>query len=131
MRRRVSIPAMPAIRGPQEGVEMLFGPPVRVSASELAHDHAPGKRPRGFVIGRRSPIVPDVGIGEGDDLAGIARIGQHLLVADEGGVEDDLARGDAGWWHRTEVLAFKYRAVGQDQRRADDASITQNRRANR
>jgi hypothetical protein len=33
--------------------------------------------------------------GEGDDLAGIGRVGQNLLIAGHGGVEADLADGAA------------------------------------
>ncbi len=51
--------------------------------------------------------IADMREGEGDDLPGIGRIGQDLLVAGHGGVEADLARGmadgadaaalEAGW----------------------------------
>ncbi len=54
--------------------------------------------------------------GEGDDLPGIGRIGQRLLIAGHAGVEADLAdrrrRGGMG----AEAAAPEHRAVGQHQR---------------
>ena len=40
-------------------------------------------------------VVADVRVGEGDDLAGVGRVGDDLLVARQHGVEHDLAGGDA------------------------------------
>ena len=38
-------------------------------------------------------VVADQRVGRDDDLPGVRRVGQHLLVAGHGGVEDDLAEG--------------------------------------
>ena len=52
--------------------------------------------------------------GEGDDLPGIGRIGQDLLIAGHRGVEADLADGDAGG---ARALAFDHGAVGKNEKR--------------
>ena len=61
--------------------------------------------------------VADVRIGERDDLAGVRRIGEDLLVAGHRGVEHDLADGLA---ERADRAAAEHRAVGEreDRRRA-------------
>ena len=52
--------------------------------------------------------------GEGDDLAGIGRVGQYLLIAGHGGVEADLANGAA---LGTKSPAFDDRAIVEDEQR--------------
>ena len=54
--------------------------------------------------------VADVRIGQRDDLAAIARVGQDLLVAGQRGVEDDLADGVTA---DADGDAFEHRAVGE------------------
>ena len=49
--------------------------------------------PGRLVVGGVDPVVADVGIGEGDDLAGVGRVGDDLLVAGEHGVEHRFAGG--------------------------------------
>ena len=68
-----------------------------------------------LVVGRVDPVVADVGIGEGDDLSGVGRIGDDLLVARQHRVEHGLAYGDAVVGHRAEGLSLEHRAVGQHQ----------------
>ena len=58
--------------------------------------------------------IADVREGEGDDLPGIGRIGEDLLVAGHRGVEADLADRVAGG---AEAKAFQHGAVGQHQKR--------------
>ena len=60
------------------------------------------------------PTLPMCGKGEGDDLAGIGRIGQDLLIAGHRRVEADLADGGAG---RAEADARDHGAVGQHEAR--------------
>ena len=64
-----------------------------------------------FVVGAD---IADVGKREGDDLPGIGRVGEDLLIARHGGVEADLADRVAG---RAEAKALEHRAVGQHQKR--------------
>ena len=44
----------------------------------------------------RHAVVPDQRIREDDDLAGVARVGDRLLIARHGRVEHDLAGADDG-----------------------------------
>jgi hypothetical protein len=52
---------------------------------------------------------------EGDDLPGIGRIGEDLLIAGHGGVEADLAHRMPGC---AEAEAFEDGAVGEHEQRA-------------
>ena len=57
--------------------------------------------------------IADVGKGEGDDLPGVRRVRQDLLVPGDGGVEADLAdRGPNG----AKALAPEYAAVRENER---------------
>src|SRR6516225_5440277 len=59
--------------------------------------------------------IADMREGEGDDLLGIGRIGQDLLIASHRGIEADLAdRVPRG----AEALSFEYGAVGKDEERS-------------
>ena len=58
--------------------------------------------------------IADMREGEGDDLPGIGRVGEDLLVARHGGVEADLADRMAG---RAEPEAFENGSVSQHQKR--------------
>ncbi len=55
-------------------------------------------RPAGKDVGRLLVFgigagIADVGIGQGDDLAGIGRVGEDFLIAGHGGIEHHLADG--------------------------------------
>ncbi len=54
-----------------------------------------------------------MGEGEGDDLPGIGRVGQDLLIAGHGGIEANLADRDAG---RARALARDNGAVGKNEK---------------
>ena len=71
-------------------VEATGGAPRRDHRRGLA-DHEPGHLGTGRldVLGVHA-VVADVGIGHGDDLAGVRGVGEDLLVAAQGGVEDHL-----------------------------------------
>ena len=79
-------------------------------------DHAARARRRRHVDGLDVLVVgadiADMREGEGDDLPGIGRIGEDLLVAGHRGVEADLADRLAGG---AEADAFEHGAVGQHQ----------------
>ena len=102
----------------QPQVEMAGGAVVgRVGdvGPEDAAAHARG----GGEVDRLDVLVVDADIadmreGEGDDLAGIGRVGQDLLVAGHRRVEADLADGGA---FRAEPHALDHGAVGKHEER--------------
>ena len=61
------------------------GPPGRLPDQERGHLH-----PVGLGVGRGGAVVADLGRGHADELAGVRRVGQDLLVAAHGGVEHHL-----------------------------------------
>src|SRR5205807_10254736 len=78
-------------------------------------DHEPRDLdPAGLGILPVHAVVALVRVGHRDDLAGVGRVGQHLLVAAHRGVEDGLAERLAG---RAERAATERRAVLQDEQR--------------
>ncbi len=99
----------------QVGVEVVGRAPVRSPPGQVADDDAPGERPPALVVVGVDPVVADVRVGEGDDLARVAGVGQHLLVARQHRVEHDLAAGDARGGLGADELALERRAVGQDE----------------
>src|SRR5213079_2060210 len=82
---------------------------------QVAHDDAATEGTPALVVGVGHAVVADVGVGEGDDLAGVGRVGDDLLIAGQHGVEDDLTRGDAVRRHRTDGTTFKGGAVGEHE----------------
>ena len=62
----------------------------------IAHDDAPAGGRGTLVVVGGGAVVADVRVGEGDDLAGVAGVGEDLLVAGHGGVEDHLSEGRPG-----------------------------------
>ena len=96
VRRRVSMPAMPATpwrrRKPSRSPSLRQL--LRRRASSRTID-APAERPDAPRRRRAvDAVVADVRVGEGDDLAGVGRVGDDLLVAGQHGVEHDLAGRD-------------------------------------
>ena len=95
--------------GFQPIVEVLAGAIVRwlgdVGAEHAAaHARRGGEARRLDVVGVGADIA-DMGEGEGDDLPGIGRIGQDLLIAGHRRVEADLAHRNAGG---ARALAFDH-----------------------
>ena len=90
----------------------LVGAPVAGNTGELTHHQALDVRARGFVVRGVSPVIPNLGIGQDNDLPGIGRIGEDFLVAGDGGIEDDLA-GSFG--RRTKTPALEDAAVFQGE----------------
>ena len=76
-------------------------------------DHqAGGVHAFGFGVLGVDAHVADVGVGEGDDLAGVGGIGEDLLITGHGGVEHHLADGDA---LGTDGFSVEHAAIGEGQ----------------
>ena len=89
---RVSTPATPAIPlRPQPGIQMLRRPPVGRLGDVLLHHQAARGDGGGLDVLAVGADIADMREGEGDDLPGVGRIGQRLLIAGHAGVEADLA----------------------------------------
>jgi hypothetical protein len=110
------------VRGPQEAVEVAVGSPVAAAPSQVAHDDAAGEGSAALVVESGDAVVADVGVGERDDLPGVGRIGDDLLVAGEGGVEHDLPRSHPAGGLGADGLALEGGAVGQHQQGLADGA---------
>ncbi len=111
--RRVSIPAIPGMpcRSSQP-TEIEPVAPVRRAGHRGPGDHALDRRGQRLAILVVGADIADMREREGDDLPGIGRIGQDLLVAGHRGVEDQLA-GDHGC--AAEAAAGEDRSVLQGE----------------
>src|SRR5205823_4072381 len=107
---RDGVPGEPA-------AEVVGRPPAAGSPDQIAHDNAAAERPPALVVGLGHAVVADVRVREGDDLARIGRVGDHLLIAGEHGVEDDLSGRHAAGRGGADGLALERGAVGQDEQR--------------
>ena len=91
---RVSIPLRQGM-GDAALLELLFQglgvAEVAGSVAAFADDEAADAVDAGFVVLVSDAVVADERIGHHDDLLGIRRVGDDLLVAYYGGVEDDFA----------------------------------------
>jgi hypothetical protein len=72
-------------------VEALRRAPVRDDAARLAHDKTFDPRLARFDIGFVDTVVSDQRISHADDLTGVARVGQNLLISAHRCVENHLA----------------------------------------
>ena len=101
----------------EPGIEPLGGAVVGgIGDVGLEHDAADARERRhvdGLDVLVVGADIADMREGEGDDLAGVGRIGEDLLVAGHGGVEADLARRVAD---RADAAALEARAVREDQK---------------
>lgn len=79
----------------QERAKRTTGAPVRRHFAGFPDDDSGYLHPIGLEVVVIDAVVPDQRVGEGDDLARVARIVEDLLVAGHPGVEDDLANGIA------------------------------------
>ena len=73
------------------------------------------ERPAGLEVGGVDAVVADVRVGERDDLPGVRRVGDDLLVAGQRRVEHDLAAGDPARRLGADRLALEHRPVGEHQ----------------
>ena len=98
-------------------IEMAGRAIVRWLCDRRIDDDAARPRRRGHVhrldVFFIRPDIADMREGEGDDLAGIGRVGEDFLISRHCGVEADLADGGAGG---AEADAFEDGAVGQHEK---------------
>jgi len=100
----------------QHCVKRCFRSVVTRSARHLAHDHAATEWLRCFVVRSVRSVVADVRIRERDDLSGVARIGDHFLVASHDGVEHNFAaRHTCHWQVGPNQLTLENAAIGKHQ----------------
>ena len=99
----------------EEAVQAPGGAPIAGHRHQVPHHEAPAERSAALEVGVGDPVVADVGVGEGDDLPGVGRIGENLLVAGHHGVEHHLTGSDTARWLGTRHLALEDLAVGEHQ----------------
>src|SRR5690242_5179556 len=75
----------------QELLAVLAATPIARNRAELSDHQALDVRPVGLVVVGIRAVVADLRIGQHNDLAGVGRVGEYLLVSSDGGIEDDLA----------------------------------------
>ena len=98
---------------PQVGRQRFAHAEVGFAHRQVLDDQAGGVHFRGLDVFVIDADVADVRIGQRDDLAAVARVGEDFLVAGEGGVEHHLASGLA---HGTNGDAFKHRTVSEREK---------------
>ena len=99
----------------QPVVEVLASAPARWlgdGSAQHAAAHASRSEARALQILVVGADIADMREGEGDDLPGIRRVGQDLLIAGHRRVEADLADRDAG---STCAFALGHGAVGEHE----------------
>jgi hypothetical protein len=69
----------------------LRGAPVRRKLGKFADDERFDVGTAGLFIFKVRADVSDVRIGEADNLAGVAGVGENFLISGEAGVENDFA----------------------------------------
>ena len=71
----------------------LVAAPVGGLPANATRDEARHLRSLGLLVAAVDSVVAQLGHGEGDELPGVGRVGEDLLVAGMAGVEDHFARG--------------------------------------
>ncbi len=98
------------------------GAPVGRKLGKFADDQPFDVGLAGFLVIEIGADVADVGIGEANDLPGIAGIGEYFLIAGEAGIENDFAAAAGASARRTTV---KYSSVLERERRACCGGLVQ------
>ena len=105
---------------PQEFRQRGRRPPTAGTQRQVP-DHEPFRPdPAGLHVLRIGARVADVGVGERHDLTGVGWIGEDLLVAGHGGIENDFAnsrasRSNGGAVKQTAVRHGQYRGISACQ----------------
>ena len=97
----------------EPGIQRLRSAIVGRRADWCTHDEAAGGRRRGFDVFAIGADIADMGEGEGDDLPGVRRVRQDLLVASYGGIETDFPDCRPV---RADPATPKYRPVRKNER---------------
>ena len=98
------------------------GAPVGSERREFADDQPFDVGLPGFLIIEVGAHVSDVGIGQADDLTGVAGIGEYFLITSEAGIKNDFAATTDASARRTTV---KYSSVLERERRATCGGLVQ------
>ena len=94
---RVSSPSTPSLPAALKVIrQVALGAPVGRVGVVLLDDKPLHVNSPGFNILGIDPVIAHEGIGHGDDLPFIGRVGEDLLITGHGGVEHHLAGRLAG-----------------------------------
>ena len=94
----------------QVGAQAHGCPPVGITVLIFLDDEAGQKQAATFDILGIDAGVADLGVGHGDHLPLVGRIGQDLLISGHGGVKDDLATDFA---RSTKGFTFEDAPIGE------------------
>src|ERR1700722_18965347 len=86
--------------------------PITGNARKLTHHQALDIGPRRFIVGGVGAVIPDLRVGQNDDLAGVGWIREDFLIAGNGSNENKFAGSLGG---RTKPPALEDRTVFQGQ----------------
>ena len=82
---------------------------------EISHDNSSKVCARRLVVEIRDAVVADVWIRKGHDLACIAWVGHHFLIATEGRIKDDFATRISSLKKGSRCFSFEASSVREDQ----------------
>src|SRR4029453_17447208 len=102
-------------------IERHPGPPARRERAGFLDDEAGQPGPARLDVLRVDAVIPDQRVGHAHHLTAIRGIGEDLLVAGHGGVEDHLAVGLAG---RPEGFSPEDAAVGEREQGGPRHGVT-------
>lgn len=94
------------------GIETHRCPPVGIAILILLDDEAGEEEAAALDILGIDAGVADLGVGHGDHLPLVGRVGENLLIAGHGGIKDDFP---AGFTRGAEGFSAKDTPVGQGQ----------------
>jgi hypothetical protein len=70
----------------------LLRAPIGADGRELARDQALDIRAASLIVGGVGSVVPDLWIGQDNNLSSVRGIGEDFLVACQGGIENHFAK---------------------------------------
>ena len=103
------------VLGDQIVVELALAAVVTRAAGRVANNDPSAKRTAGLGVVAIHAIVPDVWVGEGDDLPRVRRIGDHLLIAGHDRVEHHFTGTDTVWGIGADRLTLENGAILKHQ----------------
>ena len=93
--------------------KIVLRPPITRMPREITHNDAATRWRRRLIVVRVASVVPNVRVGERNDLARIRRIRHDLLVARQRGIEDDFTNRDSSDRRIPNEFTFEDLTVGQ------------------